>query len=97
MKEVEDGFGSVWIGCTREACGIEVVRPGKSQCWCDYRNVHGECLHVWSTSNSEGARCNACGANFGSYAELDAQRIERLKRDPEHVDYPEAATQEAQP
>ena len=34
-RTVEDGFGSVWVMCDRERCGIQVVRPGKCQCWCD--------------------------------------------------------------
>jgi hypothetical protein len=32
---VEDGFGSVWAKCEHPKCGLEVVRPGKAQCWCD--------------------------------------------------------------
>lgn len=32
--EIDDGFGSVWLKC-HPNCGMEVVRPGKAQCWCD--------------------------------------------------------------
>jgi hypothetical protein len=32
---VEDGFGGEWSLCDRINCGLEVVRPGKVQCWCD--------------------------------------------------------------
>lgn len=32
--DIEDGHGSVWVLCG-EACGLEVVRPGKVQCFCD--------------------------------------------------------------
>ena len=33
---VSDGFGSSWAKCEMgEHCGLEVVRPGKCQCWCD--------------------------------------------------------------
>lgn len=24
-----------WSKCARQDCGIEIVRPGKVQCWCD--------------------------------------------------------------
>jgi len=34
-RTIEDGFGSVWELCRRANCGLEVVRPGKSQCWCE--------------------------------------------------------------
>ena len=34
--EVSDGFGSVWLLCKPD-CGIEVVRPGKAQCECDFK------------------------------------------------------------
>lgn len=32
---VDDGFGNVWARCS-EDCEMEVVRPGKVQCPCDY-------------------------------------------------------------
>lgn len=32
---ISDGFGNEWVLCGREDCGLEVVRPGKVQCWCD--------------------------------------------------------------
>lgn len=33
---ISDGFGSEWVLCNRAGgCGLEVVRPGKVQCWCD--------------------------------------------------------------
>lgn len=35
MREIEDGFGSTWPLCLRAECGLQVVRPGKVQCWCD--------------------------------------------------------------
>lgn len=34
-QEIEDGFGSSWMKCDRKNCGLQVVRPGKTQCWCD--------------------------------------------------------------
>lgn len=34
-RTIEDGFGSIWVMCDRDDCGLEVVRPGKCQCWCD--------------------------------------------------------------
>jgi hypothetical protein len=30
-----DGHGNAWAICDRVNCGIELVRPGKVQCWCD--------------------------------------------------------------
>jgi hypothetical protein len=35
IREIDDGFGGVWELCNRSNCGLEVVRPGKAQCWCD--------------------------------------------------------------
>lgn len=33
---ISDGFGNEWMKCKiGEDCGLHVVRPGKSQCWCD--------------------------------------------------------------
>lgn len=32
---IDDGFGNCWTKCRRPHCGLEVVRPGKAQCWCD--------------------------------------------------------------
>lgn len=34
-RTVDDTFGNVWHLCDRANCGLEVVRPGKVQCWCD--------------------------------------------------------------
>jgi hypothetical protein len=34
-RSIEDGFGNVWELCGRPDCELEVVRPGKVQCWCD--------------------------------------------------------------
>ena len=37
---ISDGFGNIWAKCKMgERCGLEVVRPGKSQCWCDSRTA----------------------------------------------------------
>lgn len=33
--EVEDGMGSSELRCKAD-CGLEVVRPGKFQCWCEH-------------------------------------------------------------
>lgn len=32
---LDDGFGNEWPLCGRPNCGLEIVRPGKVQCWCD--------------------------------------------------------------
>lgn len=60
MSEIvaEDGFGSAWA-CSNEArvsrtCGLQVVRPGKVQCWCDDEAEDGTCLHSSSTSSGAG-------------------------------------------
>ena len=37
-KNINDGFGSTWQLCSRQDCGLHVVRPGKVQCWCDTEN-----------------------------------------------------------
>ena len=34
-RAIDDGFGNSWGLCERPDCGLEVVRPGKVQCWCD--------------------------------------------------------------
>lgn len=31
-RTVDDGFGNVWVCCSREDCDLHVVRPGKVQC-----------------------------------------------------------------
>lgn len=33
-RTIDDGFGNEWDLCKRENCGLQVVRPGKVQCWC---------------------------------------------------------------
>lgn len=33
--QILDGFGSEWSKCSKPDCGLHVVRPGKTQCWCD--------------------------------------------------------------
>lgn len=35
-RTIEDGFGSCWELCDRQDCGLQVVRPGKAQCDCNY-------------------------------------------------------------
>lgn len=36
QNKLDDGFGNVWHKCKLDAdCGLHVVRPGKTQCWCD--------------------------------------------------------------
>lgn len=32
---IEDVDGGGWFRCDDENCGLELVRPGKVQCWCD--------------------------------------------------------------
>jgi hypothetical protein len=35
-NKLDDGFGNVWFKCELGSdCGLQIVRPGKSQCWCD--------------------------------------------------------------
>lgn len=34
---LDDGFGNQWQKCGHKGCGLEIVRPGKVQCWCDER------------------------------------------------------------
>jgi len=34
-KVLDDGFGNTWLMCDRVNCGLQIVRPGKVQCWCD--------------------------------------------------------------
>ncbi len=35
-NRLDDGFGNIWYKCNfNEDCGLHIVRPGKSQCWCD--------------------------------------------------------------
>ena len=46
-RTVEDGFGNVWSLCDRPNCALEVVRPGKVQCWCD-----SEDGPLWSRDDS---------------------------------------------
>jgi hypothetical protein len=40
---IEDGFGNRWPKCNfGKDCGLAVVRPGKTQCWCDTIEYIGE-------------------------------------------------------
>ncbi|MBV6514082.1 MAG: hypothetical protein FMNOHCHN_03672 [Ignavibacteriaceae bacterium] len=34
-RTISDGLGSEWSKCSKQDCGLHVVRPGKVQCWCD--------------------------------------------------------------
>lgn len=43
-RTIDDGYGSEWELCRRPDCGLEVVRPGKVQCWCD--NGPGPCWEI---------------------------------------------------
>lgn len=36
FRWIDDGFGSWWKLCEKEDCGLQVVRPGKVQCNCEY-------------------------------------------------------------
>lgn len=49
---LEDGF----VKCTAPNCGLEVVRPGKAQCWCDDGSTEPPQHHEPST-NTVGS-CN---------------------------------------
>jgi hypothetical protein len=59
--QVEDGFGSSWRCHNEERvsrpCGLQVVRPGKVQCWCDEEREDGSCLHPSSEHSSKGSFC----------------------------------------
>lgn len=35
LATVLDGFGGEWSKCSKQDCGLHIVRPGKVQCWCD--------------------------------------------------------------
>jgi len=38
-RTISDGFGSTWLKCGRPSgCRMQVVRPGKVQCDCEYEN-----------------------------------------------------------
>lgn len=66
LRIVEDGFGSAW-SCHNETrttrpCGLQVVRPGKVQCWCDDEAEDGSCLHSCSQSHQGRTVCRSlCG------------------------------------
>ena len=35
-NKLDDGFGNAWSKCELGTdCGLQIVRPGKTQCWCD--------------------------------------------------------------
>lgn len=57
---LDDGFGNRWSLCARtdRPCGLEIVRPGKVQCWCDDEDADGNCIH--STVESSGAGGTWC-------------------------------------
>lgn len=35
IPELDDGTGGTTPLCRLNGCGMQVVRPGKVQCWCD--------------------------------------------------------------
>lgn len=51
--EVDDGYGASWPKC-RKACGLQVVRPGKVQCWCDESSVDDYILYLEKTIEEYG-------------------------------------------
>lgn len=63
-RTIDDGFGGVWVLCERDdrPCGLEVVRPGKTQCWCDDEDAEGNCIHSWQVWDKTGRHCRSCGA-----------------------------------
>jgi hypothetical protein len=37
-NKLDDSFGNVWSKCELGTdCGLHVVRPGKTQCWCYHK------------------------------------------------------------
>jgi len=61
---LDDGFGNCWEKCNKEDCGLEVVRPGKVQCWCDSlcKTCGNEIVCHPATENSSisGYWCDIC-------------------------------------
>lgn len=51
MSDIQDGFGASWPKCLRENCGLQIVRPGKVQCWCD--SVGGPAYEEWEARNDQ--------------------------------------------
>jgi len=46
-RKLADGFGNEWRKCWRPWCGLEVVRPGKVQCYCDGDGWRFGVLSIW--------------------------------------------------
>jgi len=88
MSTITDGFGNTWPHCERGAhCGLEVVRPGKVQCYCDSYTDNSYILpkgltltNVHHPSSCAGRNCSIHNPSvrppIGGYLDWDSYRKE---------------------
>jgi len=93
-NRLDDGFGNIWYKCNlNEDCGLHIVRPGKSQCWCDsieklYHEFDlerfgwaGDGWYFWNETR------NVCYGPYSSESRAKEQYLKHLKLlDNEHPD-----------
>lgn len=85
---LDDGFGNKWYKCElAEECGLQIVRPGKSQCWCDSkvewisdfspidesRGFKGKGWYFWDEVDLD------CYGPYESHAESKAELLKYFK------------------
>jgi hypothetical protein len=94
QNKLDDGFGNVWHKCELDSdCGLHIVRPGKTQCWCDsieriYDGLDdqlfvgtGNGWYFWNNSK------NFCYGPYSSESIAKRQYLKYLKLlDNEHSD-----------
>lgn len=71
---IDDGHGNVWPLCKRPGCALEIVRPGKVQCYfCDAEPVtvtvdmdEVKVIEKWREGEVKEFTCPTCGAFPGT-------------------------------
>ena len=81
--DIEDGFGNCWAKC-KEDCGLEIVRPGKVQCDCDYicAECGGEIRHYSEQESPfehhSGWFCVNCTMQWATFKEEYREKYQNL-------------------
>ena len=87
-NKLDDGFGNVWSKCELGSdCGLQIVRPGKTQCFCDHkvewvgdfspidetRGFKGKGWYFWDEVDLD------CYGPYESHAESKAELLKYFK------------------
>ena len=93
---IDDGFGNKWYKCELgKNCGLHIVRPGKTQCWCEN---HIEWLDNYSPIDYKMGFSHAgwyywdlldnfCYGPYKSHAEAKEKFIKYTEKQNEDSDY----------